>query len=210
MKKNTKKIISKIREKRRKAGKKLMALLVIAGAVILTVGCSGKDQASDSPEEVSPIYWTECGYQIGDHGCDMSLSDQNGEAWDLYSNFGSIVVLDFSTTWCGYCQVAAQTVQSIQDKYEADGVIYATVLVEDHERLPPSQDILTQWSDVFEISAPVLSGNRQMIDSAGESGWYVTGWPTFFILDRDLVIRHIQRGYSDENLVRSIEQVIDL
>ena len=51
-----------------------------------------KDDTSPAP---SPITWTECSQNIGDHPCEMILSDQHAKPWSLYEGWGDIQVLDF-------------------------------------------------------------------------------------------------------------------
>ena len=210
MKKKLKKIITLAREKRAAAGKRVMTAIIVASALILSIGCGGQKASVEAEtEEKSPIHWTECGYNVGEHGCDISATDQYGNNWSLYDNHGSIVILDFSTTWCGYCQVAASTAQEFQDKYSDNDLLYVTVLVEDsYGNTPPPQQVISEWSDVFGISAPVIGGSRDMLLSGDKDGWEVSGWPTFFVLDSDLKIYDIQRGYSDVNLARIIDSLI--
>ena len=42
-------------------------------------------------------------------------------------------MLDFSAMWCGPCNMAAQTQQEIQDRYEDQGFQYATILIADSQ-----------------------------------------------------------------------------
>jgi len=171
-------------------------------------GCSSKTTSTES-EEGSPIYWTECGYEVGDHVCDFTLQDQNGKYWNLYEHYGNILVLDFSTEWCSYCHVAAASTQEIHDAYSEYGFAYVTIMVEDIAgNSPPTDQALDRWCEHYEISAPVLAGTREMLD-AGDGEWPISSWPTFYILNDDLVITHILRGYSEENLVQAIESIVD-
>jgi len=173
-------------------------------------GCSKNSETTDSTQEVSPIHWTECGYDIGDHACDFTLTDQSGNEWNLYSHYGDIIILDFSTEWCGYCHVAAEETQAVHDEHKSKGFQYATIMVEDFSgNSPPLDSAIQRWVEHYGItSAPVLAGNRDMIDS-GEGGWPVTGWPTFYILNDDLVIVEIIRGYSAQSLDNAIQSVLN-
>ena len=47
-----------------------------------------------------------------------------------------------------------------------------------------------------------------MLDS-GDGGWPITGWPTFYILNDDLVIVEIIRGYSEQGLNEAIESALN-
>ena len=105
--------------------------------LMFLAGCSAYVKNNDSalepePSDTSdPITWEDCGGLLDDHPCDFTFTDQNGEEWNLYENYGKVILLDFSTMWCGYCRVAAEDVQLMQDTYGDDGFIWVTLLVED-------------------------------------------------------------------------------
>ncbi len=64
--------------------------------MLALLGCASCMAELETPEEEpSPITWDACSQAIPDHPCDMTLLDQNGEDWNLYENYGSIIVLDF-------------------------------------------------------------------------------------------------------------------
>jgi thiol-disulfide isomerase/thioredoxin len=157
----------------------------------------------------SSVHWSTCGYEIGDHACNISLRDQNGNIWNLYDFYGSVIVLDFSAGWCGACKRAARNIQRTQnEKQEIINFFYVSIMLEDSSSSsPPSQRFLNEWALEYEItSAPVLSAGR---DLAAEDMWSVSSLPTFYILNRDLVIIDIIVGYNEEILDSSINRSIE-
>ena len=140
-----------------------------------TIGCDARQVETAVPVVESPITWSDCSNKIGDHPCDFTLLDQNGDAWTLYDNFGKIVVLDLSAAWCYYCQVAATDAQVIQDRYASDDVIYVTLLLEDFEGNPGSVELSDLWATQFGISAPILAGSRDMLNADPDLGWPLGG-----------------------------------
>ena len=72
---------------------------------------------------------------IGSKVCNLVLQDQSNNFWKLYDHAGKIIILDFSTVWCGPCQTAGHYTQGIQDDY-GDKIIFATILIEGMEGLP--------------------------------------------------------------------------
>jgi len=179
--------------------------LFLAICVMLMASCEGcvpSFNMEDPP-------WENCSNIIGDHICDFTFKDQNGNDFRLYEHYGKIIVLDFSTMWCGFCQVLAQETQEIQDKYEEEGFVYVTVLFENLRRQPPSTDDLQLWVDTFGITtAPVLSGDRVLIDHGGPESWDLEAWPTVYMLDRNLVLREIMRGYKAGGIEASTEALL--
>jgi len=189
-----------------------MKIKSIAIFLILLLGCtSGKTEVeiAEPVDDPDPITWSECSYQIGDHPCDITLKDQNNKDWNLYSHYGNVILVDLSTQWCGYCHVAAADVEMIQNEYEDEKFIYATILVEDASGNPATLELIQAWAEHFQItSAPVLVGSRDLVDSAGETGWEVTGWPTFALVDHEMVIRGYIRGYSNSAIITAIDNLL--
>jgi len=179
---------------------------------MLAFGCSAckPDIETDTTEaEPSPITWEDCGYNSGDHPCNITLTDQNGEEWDLYDHYGSSFVLDFSTEWCVYCQKAAENTQLIHDDYSDKDLIYVTILIEDSEgNSPPAEGVIENWADYYGITAPVLKGSRDMMDTTGTNGWPITGWPTFYFVNKDMEIYTTLKGYSDTTLLTLIDNMM--
>ena len=189
-----------------------MKVKLIATLLALLLGCTaGKTEVEieEVVEDISPITWSDCSYQLGDHPCDFTLKDQNNEDWNLYSHYGNIILVDLSTQWCGYCQVAAADVEMIQNDYADENFIYATILIEDYAGNPASLELAQSWVDHFGItSSPVLVGSRDLIDGNGETGWEVTGWPTFALIDHKMIIRGYIRGYSNSAIITGIDSLL--
>jgi len=189
----------------------MFKILVPLAFILSMLGCSGCQKEVDSETanvEVSPITWEDCGYEHGDHPCDFTMSDQNGDPWNFYDNHGSIIIIDLSTAWCYYCQVAAADAQILQDEYKDSDVIYVSILVEDMTGNPPSQEEVTEWANTFGITAPVLGGNRDILKTSESDGWNLGGWPTFYFIDRDLVLKETLRGYSDAAMISILDSML--
>jgi thiol-disulfide isomerase/thioredoxin len=148
----------------------------------------------------------DCRQYFNNKVCDIILKDQHDEYYRLYDQEGDVILLDFSTGWCGPCKAAAATVQETQDKYEEYGFKYITILIEDDQANPTSLNFAKQWADSYNIeTAPVLRGSRELIDYDGLEGYNLTGWPTFYIIDRDMNLIAGIRGYSEEWITYQVE-----
>jgi|10_taG_2_1085330.scaffolds.fasta_scaffold01199_4 thiol-disulfide isomerase/thioredoxin len=183
----------------------------ISSLLSLTVVCSGckSGELISETDESNSVPWTECSYETGDHPCDFDLVDQNGDTMSLYENYGKVIVIDFSTEWCGYCQVAASDIQRISSEYDKENFVYITIIIETMSGSEPTQDDLKRWADNFGIiDAPVLSGNRSLIASEANDGWSVTGWPTFYFITSDMIIHEVLRGYSASSIDYLIEDTM--
>jgi len=166
--------------------------LFLAICIMFIVSCEGCVPSFD----VEDPPWENCANIIGDHVCDFTFKDQNGDDFRLYEHYGKVIVLDFSTMWCGYCQVLALETQDMQDEYGEKGFVYVTVLFENMRGMTPTQSDLQMWADGFGITtAPILAGDQSLIDHGGPTSWDLTSWPTVYMLDRDLVLKETLRGY---------------
>ena len=175
-------------------------------------GCTSEFLETPPPIEndsgpKGPDTWAHCGGAVGEHPCNFTFSDQNGDDWSLYDHYGDVVVITFSTGWCHWCQVVANKAQVIQDTYSEQGLIWVTVLIEADDGGEVTNEVLLSWTSTYNItSAPVLAGDRSIIDESAEVGFPVTGWPTIIVLDRDMIISHAQRGWSEDQVIAWIEE----
>ena len=141
------------------------------------------------------VDWDDCSQHIGDHPCDFTLIDQNGDEFSLYDHHGKIIILDFSAMWCGPCMMAATEIEELQQKH-GDNIVYVTILIENQNYNPPTKKDLKKWADYFKIkSAPVLGGSREMISSDPNTGWPVAAWPQFHIIDQNMLLVQSFKGY---------------
>tara|TARA_Y100000289_G_C3808377_1_gene92484 strand:- start:183 stop:521 length:339 start_codon:yes stop_codon:yes gene_type:complete len=91
--------------------------------------------------------------------------------------------------------MAATEVEELQKKY-GDDIVYVTVLIENQNHNPPTKKDLEKWAEHFGIElAPVLGGSRSMMSSDSKKGWPITAWPSFFIIDQDMVLVEAFKGF---------------
>jgi thiol-disulfide isomerase/thioredoxin len=177
-----------------------MKFLIPFFIVMLINACSVSNNLSDGQ--------VDCGGLIGDRACNFSLMDQTGSDWTLHDHHGSIIILDFSAMWCGYCQKAAIIAQEIQDKYARDNVVWVTILLQNNYGQQPTLKDLNAWADEFEMSSsPVVSGNSEMIDTSAKDGYNVNTWPGLVIIDRDMKIIHELKGWNEMQVKFWLEQL---
>tara|TARA_Y100000310_G_scaffold243312_1_gene247770 strand:+ start:335 stop:937 length:603 start_codon:yes stop_codon:yes gene_type:complete len=200
-----------------------MKNLLFLSFLVLCIACSPghapidehDDDDVEDVEDIAPLYdpgvdWKDCGSAEGDHPCNIIAVDHNGDQFDLYANYGSLIVIDLSAMWCGPCNSAGAHAQKVQDQYASDDLIYVTVLIENHHGVPPTEADIQDWAtDYGNTTSPVIAGDRSMLTSSG-GPWALTSWPTFFYIDREMIIRDVDRGYNAAEVIYSIEWLLTL
>ncbi len=175
----------------------LMAIALLActcgPAKLETEPDSGTDSYVD---DRSWITWDECGHNIGENPCNFALLDHQGNEVELYDHYGKVIVVDFSAMWCGICVNIAAEGDALISKYGEENVIWLTVLIDNESGQPPSQADLQRWVDMANIKAPVLGGDRNLIDYSANDGWPITSWPTMAVIDQEMVLRHGLNGWN--------------
>jgi hypothetical protein len=166
----------------------------------------------DDDSDASPITWTDCsGYQF-DKICDFTFTDQNGNDWNLYDHYGTVMILDFSTQWCGVCRNIAGDVQAHMDTFTSQGYdfIWVTILVDGPDwGVPPTEQEINDWVSTYGMTtSPVLRGDRSIVDTTALHGIPVTSWPTFVVVDETLTIAHALRGWNESTLMGWAEEVL--
>jgi len=164
--------------------------------------------ADEPPSQLGIINTDKCDQKtIGSTVCNMVFYDQNKEVWELYDHEGKVIILDFSTVWCGPCQNAGHYVQPIQNDY-AGLIEFVTVLVDGATGDPPTETEINEWVTSHNVTtAPVLYADRSVLDQTGETGYLVGGFPTYVFVDKELKIHSGAVGFNEQHVRSIIEEL---
>jgi len=168
----------------------------------------------EEEEDPSPITWTDCSGIPGDKACDFTFQDQFGNDWSLYDNYGTVMVLDFSTIWCGVCRSIAGDAQAHQDAYTDKGYdfLWVTVLVDGPAwGTPPTESEIQDWVNSYGMTtSPVLVGDRTVIDTTAADGYPITSWPTLVVVDETLTIHNGLLGWNEATVFGWVDEVFGI
>jgi cytochrome oxidase Cu insertion factor (SCO1/SenC/PrrC family) len=166
---------------------------------------------SVAEEEESPITWTDCDQWPGSHPCDFTLTDQNGNDWNLYSHYGTTMVIDFSTMWCSVCKSIAPDIQSHQDSYTSQGYdfLWVTVLIDDAAGGTVELSEVQDWSNAYGMTtSPVLVGSRALVDLTGMSGYPISSWPTLVVISDEMVLVQGINGWNESTILGWVDDLL--
>lgn len=150
------------------------------------------------PQPTSPVKPVE-GLQVGNLAPDFTLGSTRATRVSLSELRGKIVILNFWTTWCGYCAVEVPALESIHNEYGPQGVVVLAInqgeSLQTVERYAWDHGIhFTVWLD-----EDAWAGNI----------YQVRGIPTTYYIDREGVIRAVFRGTRTyEQFVAQLEELL--
>lgn len=186
----------------------MRALFLLAFALLF--GCTSGSKGDSPKEPQAPAYpWEECSNEIGKHACNFFATSPEGMQ-ELYQYYQRPIILDLSTMWCGYCQQAGREADEVQQLFADDQLVHVTVLLENFAGETPTDEDINSWRDNLGVTeSPVWSSSRDLISADPTVGWSSTGWPTFYFIDKNMVVRGVQRGYSKQALIDAAESMIN-
>jgi cytochrome c biogenesis protein CcmG, thiol:disulfide interchange protein DsbE len=137
----------------------------------------------------------------------FKLVDTAGKTMTNASLKGKVYLVDFWATWCGPCKAAMPTMQKLHNKYKAKGfmVIGTNIL----ERGSDKANIAAQFKKASKLSY-VFAKNTPEAEKLADT-LKIQGIPTFLLVDKKGVIRHVEVGFSaahEGDLARRIEALL--
>lgn len=151
---------------------------------------------------VSAIYvWAteflgpKAGITKGFKAKDLSVTGLDGESFTLSKHLGEVIVLEFTTTWCGYCEFQFEELEALHENVE--GVLIVSIEVDPALR----EDSFKAWA--------AGKGFDWLVAHSPEAGrtYEITGVPTVIVVDKEGIIRY--RGYytTSEELEPFVRQL---
>ena len=138
------------------------------------------------------------GFGIGQTPPDMCMLDQNGDMVSMWQFYGQVVVLDISAEWCAPCQELAEGVDHTWKEFKEQDVMYLTLLTEDLNSQAPNQEVLSEWAEKYEITAPVLSDSEGYKMQLVPNGAY----PRVMLIDRKMTIQIDSINPATDEVIR--------
>jgi peroxiredoxin len=113
---------------------------------------------------------------------ELPLAAGNG-SFRLDAHRGKPVLMEVFASWCGACERAAPMVDDVYREAAKSGVVFVGVSLDDDAR--SAARVQQSWP----ISYPVVVDDGRVSRSYG-----VSLLPTFVLIDRDGMIRHVSSG----------------
>jgi peroxiredoxin len=156
-----------------------------------------KDYVEPSAEERLPL-------QADTLAPDFTAAVNEGDSLRLTDLRGKIVFMDFWYVGCHPCQLAVPAIEKMYEEFGRDGdVVFLGVNPVDKK----DDSFLKKFLASRGVKYKILLADRSVPEAYG-----VTGYPTFFIIDREGVIRWSAVGYAEgyeEEFRKALGGVLD-
>lgn len=118
----------------------------------------------------------------------------DGEKFSNDSIKGKVVLLEFWTTWCGYCLDEAPFVDKINHEFGEKGLIVLAINVGESKKL------VKKYLEQHPRNCKIV-----LMDDTNLAAMYqATVYPIYVVIDRDGNIAGTQRGAAGEEALRAL------
>ena len=173
----------------------VVALIIVSTCAL--VGCYSV------PPPAQPRLPTLAASPVPDLGLpapDFSLTNLGGETIKLSDYLGRTMLINFFATWCVPCRQEMRAIEAAYQKHQRDGFIVLAIDVEE------SRSSVVPFIEELGLTFVVL------IDSSGEvtHKYNVRAFPTSFFIDEQRIIRAMQFGPMDEEIIETnLAQILE-
>src|SRR5712664_2744218 len=130
----------------------------------------------------------------------FNAKSTTGETFSNASIKGKVVLLEFWTTWCGYCKAEAALVEKISHEYTDKDLIVLAVNVGESKKTV--KKYLEQYPRTCRI---VLTEDTNLA-----AMYQATVYPIYVVIDREGNVAGTQRGSGGEDALRSLLAIAGL
>lgn len=120
---------------------------------------------------------------------DFQLPTLDGDPIRLTSLKGTIVLLDFSTTWCAWCTTQEPHLEKLYEEYRKRSFEILSIFCKENK-----QTVLNKYPSGKHIY-PILLDDNGFVSS---NQYGVQGYPYYLLIDKQGNIAYYQRGYEDK------------
>jgi hypothetical protein len=144
----------------------------------------------------------QTGWGLGDLLKNQPWTDQFGQHVELHQFYGYVVVLSVGAVWCPPCNQAAESSQTLWDQHRDQGVVFVEQLNDGNvQGVDATQQDVNGWVQSYGMQFPVVWADYALFTAPSI--------PTFYIMDRELVVRDVISGYpGDPALSEAINAVV--
>jgi peroxiredoxin len=130
---------------------------------------------------------------------DFELPTLDGKNFQLASLKGTIVLIDFATTWCTWCTTQEPHLDKLYEDYHDQSFEIISIFCKENK-----QTVLYKFP-TGKHTYPILLDDSGFVSS---NQYGVQGYPYYLLLDKQGNIAYYQRGY-EEKMYNIVSQLIE-
>lgn len=134
----------------------------------------------------------QTGVRIGTPAPAFAGTGMDGTAYELGQMRGKVVVMTFWSTRCAICHYELPKLNQFADRFGADKVVLLALSMENEEKI---NGFLKHNTFKFRI-VPNSFGTVLSYADRDRHGNLDMGFPSFFVIDQEGVVRHRASGYD--------------
>jgi thiol-disulfide isomerase/thioredoxin len=157
----------------------LTFLLIFAAVFIFSAGVFAKGRGDDSAKEPAPRF---------------NATTTTGEKFNNASIKGKVVLLEFWTTWCTYCEAERPFVERLNEEFGNKGLIILAVNVGEPKKL-----VKKYMEEHPRKTRIVLTGDTNLA-----AMYAAKSYPIYVVIDREGNIAGKQDGAGGESSLREL------
>jgi thiol-disulfide isomerase/thioredoxin len=124
----------------------------------------------------------------------FNATTTSGEKFNNDSIKGKVVLLEFWTTWCGYCLQEAPLVDQLNDEFAKKGLVILAVNVGE------SKKTVKKYLDQHPRKTRIV-----LTDDTNLAAMFAAkSYPIYVVIDRDGNVAGTQRGAAGEDALRTL------
>jgi thiol-disulfide isomerase/thioredoxin len=155
----------------------LTSLLLLS--LFCTMGASSTEKPRAKVKELAPRF---------------NATTTGGEKFNNDSIKGKVILLEFWTTWCGYCLQEAPLVDQLNDEFAKKGLVILAINVGE------SKKTVKKYLDQHPRKTRIV-----LTDDTNLAAMFAAkSYPIYVVIDRDGNVAGTQRGAAGEDALRDL------
>ncbi len=180
----------------------LLACAALASALLLK--CGGGGSAAVQTTTPPPPSGNTGGVTVGTTAREITGINAEGKTVALSSTRGKVVVLVFSTMWCGPCKAEAPRLQDMHANFVPKGAEVLGVLLENEGGGVCSQADVKRWADTYGLKFPLINDPTRSTNTT----YQIKAIPTNLVIDKAGVIQYRREGFVESEVVAKVNSLL--
>jgi len=174
-----------------------IAIVVLVGGLVASQSSSSSSSSPGltTPQALNPASSL---LPVGSKAPNFDLSTTSGQHYQLSSQQGHVVLLEYFAVWCPVCQAEAPTMAQIDKHFQPLGLKSFSILSNPYGRYyeskgdmrPVNSGDVSWFKQTFAVNHPILiDPTFANVNHAG-----VSSYPTIYVIDGHGIIRYASSG----------------